>query len=160
MPLEDFGQNILAPRFLDEPNRFPVNQGNGNETASDTLSTTEGPLVSATFGRPLRSTSKVLIMASCQVNNDAATARQVTLRIRRGGSGDATDFTSVGGISWVQKLQAASDDRDIVSIIITDSPASTGTSTYGLWALTDAGSPTATNKAISVLELPSVPKFG
>lgn len=159
MPFGDSEQAIIPPRFLDEPNRFPANIGSTSESSSDTIGTVEGVLVSAAFSRSLRSTSKVLILATCQLSNDAATARQITLNIRRGwtGSGTASEYTSV--LAPVQKLQAAADDKDVATIVVTDSPSTTTATVYSLSATTDAGSPTSTAKAITVLEFPDVPKF-
>lgn len=152
--MEDLVQRHLATLALDEPNRFPMNEGDGAESSTDTLTGTEDVLVTATLARPLRASSKVLLVGACQVNNDAAAARQITLRLRRSNSNDSTMVQEL-----VVKLEAAADDRDIVTFAVADSPNTTIACTYSMRGLTDGGSPTATNKSLVAIEIPQVTKF-
>lgn len=150
--------NLAGQLILDEPARFPINEGSGSETSTDTLTTTEASLLTATFGRNLRSNSKVLVLGTCQINNAATEERQVTLRVRRANSDDSTLVQELI-VNVAGATGTITTAREIVNITITDSPATTTAATYSLRGLTNDGSPTATSKALTLIEIPDVTKL-
>lgn len=152
MPEQQVPQ-LASQLIMDNQARFPVNEVDATESSSDTLSGTEGSLITASITP--RSNSKVLLMASCQLNNDAATAREINLFIRRG---SATDRPAT--LQLTSQLEARAADKRCITFCVVDSPATTAAITYDLRGTTDAGSPTATNKSIVAIELPAVTKFG
>ncbi len=118
-----------------------------NESSTDTLTNTESSILSATI-TPSKNTSQVWIVGSVEVGGDGNTNRNVTLRLKRGS--DCATGTQVGVDMVVETDYAADNYVDTINFV--DVPGSTSTQTYHICAITDAGSPIATNKSITLYE--------
>lgn len=140
-------QGIQGPQGPAGPASLPNVKGFA-ESATDNLTGTEALMGSVQI--TIAAGSKVLINAWAQFTKDTGTTARIgTLRVRRG-----TLITD----PLVAAVQARSQPLATTvygpaSLSVLDTPGASGTITYGIFALVDAGASTATNKGITVAEV-------
>lgn len=122
--------------------RLPFSYRFESETDTDTLTSTAANLITAAITP--HSTSNLFVIAWCQINNDDAAERTITLTLDQGGT----------LATQVVHLTADADQKHNACLFFLDTPETTDALTYALKGSAPAGSPTVTNKGIMVIEMP------
>lgn len=147
-PGEDGADGAQGPEGPPGPATVPNAEGNA-ETSADLLGTTEVLLLSQAITLA-NNTRRVLVAAYVELVKDSGTtARDATIRIRRG-----TLITSPLVAEVRTRSQGvASTLYGPAALTKLDAPASSGQVTYGLFGLVGAGATSAEDKALTLLEV-------